>query len=97
MTKRERAFFVKRVRDGKKGFAKADYGKREVAIEDIGKRKPKKPKHKKNGVHQTGAHPCDLAITSHDLAPGIHVADRIVQTAKDTRWHSPFHTIGERF
>ncbi|WP_392713755.1 hypothetical protein [Rhizobium ruizarguesonis] len=54
MTMRKRAFFVKRVRDGKKGFGKADYGQREVAIEDIGnsKRKPKKPKHKKNGVHQ---------------------------------------------
>lgn len=48
MTKRKRAFFVKRVRDGTKGFAKADYGKREVAIEDIGKSKwkPKKPKQK---------------------------------------------------
>ncbi|MGR9461185.1 hypothetical protein ACU8V1_35420 (plasmid) [Rhizobium leguminosarum] len=51
MTKRKRAFFVKRVRDGKKGFAKADYGKREVAIEDIGKSKwkPKKSKHKRSG------------------------------------------------
>ncbi|OAV55023.1 hypothetical protein A6U98_21330 [Rhizobium sp. WYCCWR10014] len=51
MTKRKRAFFVKRVRDGTKGFAKADYGKREVAIEDIGKSKwkPKKPKQKRSG------------------------------------------------
>ncbi|UIL30249.1 hypothetical protein LZK75_27625 (plasmid) [Rhizobium leguminosarum] len=67
MTKRKRAFFVKRVRDGKKGFAKADYGKREVAIEDIGK---------------SSGSPKSLSIKG---------------AAKDTRWHSPFHTIGERF
>ncbi|KAF5885959.1 MULTISPECIES: hypothetical protein [Rhizobium] len=47
MTKRKKAFFVKRVRGGKQGFGKADYGKAAVGIGGIGKpkRKPNKSKH----------------------------------------------------
>ncbi|MBB4441558.1 MULTISPECIES: hypothetical protein [Rhizobium] len=47
MIKRKKAFFVKRVRGGKQGVGKADYGKAEVGIGGVGKskRKPNKSKH----------------------------------------------------
>jgi len=96
MIKRKKAFFVKRVRGGKQGSARRITVRRRSAS---GASASPSGSLTSLSINRTapkdGSSPLRPTTNLVRFSVGIHFADRIVQTAKDTTWHSPFPIIGE--